>query len=222
MRKKEHLGLLNYEEKEELRRLNQLKTRQKTMTPELQELWERTDAKDPNVKQVSMNQGDSVEVLPDDEQEKVIWTYGLGGCFGTLVFSEDENGRKTAVMTHFDPTSISTNMNELRRLIKNNPAMKTSKYKQSILVLGAQDYEQNPETKKWEQKIRYQQKAAMLIIAIQAELGQDVEVKLEPYSEGRDLMAKDQGTLIVRIPPKGQATYKTWFSQGQLGKTIEN
>jgi len=219
LRKKEHLGLLDPEEKEELRRLNQLKTRQETMTPELQKLWERTEANDPNVEQVSMNQGSSVEISPEDKQEKVIWTYGLGGCFGTLVFSEDENGRKTAVLTHFDPLSISANMNELRRLIKANPVMKTSEYKQSILVLGAQNYEQNPKTKQWEQKIRDQQKADMLITAIQAELGQDVEVKLEPYSEQQDAMTKDQGSLIVRIPPKGQATYRTWFSQGQLGKT---
>jgi len=222
LRKKEHLGLLNPEEKEELRRLNQLETRQKTMTPELQRLWERTEANDPNVEQVSMNQGGSVEVLPDDEQEKIIWTYGLGGCFGTLVFSEDESGRKTAVLTHFDPLSISTNMNELRRLIRSNPAMRESKYKQSILVLSAQGYEQNSETKQWEQKIGDQQKEGMLVTAIQAELGQDIEVKLEHYSELQDAMTKDQGSLIVRIPPKGQATYRTWFSQGQLGKNDEN
>jgi len=148
LRKKEHLGLLTLEEKEELRRLNQLKTRQETMTPELQELWERTEAKDPNVEQVSMNQSSSVEVSLEDEQEKVIWTYGLGGCFGILVFSEDENGRKTAVLTHSDSLNISANINELRKLIKANPAMKTSKYKQSILVLGADRYEQNPQTKK--------------------------------------------------------------------------
>lgn len=222
LRKKEHLGLLTPEEKEELKRLYQLKERQETMTPELQELWERTEANDPNVEQVSMNHGSSVEVLPDDEQEKVIWTYGLYGCFGTLVFSEDESGRKTAVLTHFDPSHISANMSELKRLIRSNPAMKTSKYKQSILVLGAQGYEQNPQTKQWERKFKDPQKADMLITAIQAELGQDVEVKLEAYSAERDSKTKDQGVLIVRIPPKGQATYRTWFSRGQLGKTDEN
>jgi len=205
LRKKEHLGLLTPEEKEELRRLNQLKTRQQTMTPELQELWERTEANDPNVNQVSMNQGSSAEVLPDDEQEKIIYTYGLGGCFGTLVFCEDESGRKTVVLTHFDPLSISTNMDELRRLINSNPAMKTSKYKQSILVLGAEGQDQ--------------QKADMLITAIKAELGQDVEVKLETYSTQQDARTKNQGSLIVNIPPKGPATYRTWFSQGQLGRT---
>jgi len=222
LRKKEHLGLLSPEEKEELRRSNQLKTRQETMTPELQKLWERTEANDPNVEQVSMNQGSSVEVSPDAEKEKVIYTYGLRGCFGTLVFSEDENGHKTAVLTHFDPLSISANTSELKRLIGSNPAMKASQYKQSVLVLGTEGYEQNPQTKKWERKIQDRQKADMLITAIQSELGQDVEVKLEPYSAQQNAMVKDEGHLIVRIPPKGQATYRTWFSQGQLGKTDEN
>jgi len=73
-----------------------------------------------------------------------------------------------------------------------------------------------------QRKIQDQQKADMLITAIQTELGQDVEVKLEPYSAQQDAITKDQGSLIVRVPPKGQATYRTWFSQGQLGKTDEN
>lgn len=222
LRKKEHLSLLTQEEGKELSRLQQLKIRQETTTPELQKIWERTEAKDLNVEMVAMNHGKSVEVLPDDEQEKVIWTYGLGGCFGTLVFSEDKNERKTAVLTHFDPTRISENIDKLTRLIRSNPAMKKSEYKQSVLVLCAEVYEQNPQTQQWETKIQDQQKADMLILAIQAELGQDIEVKLEPYSAQIDLKMKDQGSLIVRIPPKGQATYKTWFSQGQLGKTDEN
>jgi len=200
--KKEHLGLLTLDEKEELKRLNESEIRQEIMTPELRELFERTEANDPSIEQVSMNQGSSIEALPNDEQEKIIWTYGLGGCFGTLVFSEDENGRKSAVLTHFDPLSISANMNELRKLIRSNPSMKEPKYKQSILVLGALEYKQNPETKQWETSMD-KQKTDMLIIAIKAELGQDVDVKLEPYSATNDTKTKDQGSLIVRIPPKG-------------------
>ncbi|MBA4320033.1 MAG: hypothetical protein C0412_16655 [Flavobacterium sp.] len=223
LRKKEHLGFLTPEEKEEFRRLCQLKKRAETMSPELQKLWERTEANDPNIEQVSMNQGKSIEVLPDDEQEKVIWTYGLGGCFGTLVFSEDENGRKTAILTHFGPLSISANVNELRKLIRLNSAMKASKYQQSILVWGgAEGYGQSPQAKQREWETEQQQKANMLITAIKAELGQYVNIKMELYSTLQDAVAKNQGTLIVRIPPNGQATYKTWFSQGQLGKTDQD
>lgn len=219
--KKEFLGLLTPEEKEELRRLYQQKLRQEKMTPELRRLWERTEANDPNVKQISMNEGGLVEVSPNDEQEKVIWAYGLRGCFGTLVFSEDEN-HKIAILTHFDPLSISSvNINALRSLIRAHPAMKTSKYK-IIVVLAEGVYEKDPETKQWRRKIIDQQKVDMLITAVREELGQDVEVKLEPYSSLQDAMTKDQGVFIVRIPPKGQATYRTWFSQGQLGKTEKN
>ena len=217
LRKKEHLGFLSQSEKEELRRLYQLKNRQESMSYELQKLWERTEANDPNVVQVSMNNGKLVKVLLNDEQEKVIWTYGLGGCFGSLVFSEDENKCKIVILTHFDPLSIYANISELERLIKSNISMKTSKCKQYILFLEGQ-YEQNLQTKQWKIENLYQQKADMLINTIQIELGQDVEIKIEPYSTLRDITTKDQGSLIVRIPPKGQATYRTWFSQGQLGR----
>lgn len=213
---------MDSEEEEELRRMNQLKKRKKTRSPELQELWERTEANDPNVEQVGMCQGGSVEVSPDDEHEKIIWTFGLGGCFSTLVFTEDEKGHKTAVLTHFDPMGISDNINELKRLIRVNPAMKKSKHKQSVLVLSAEGFEKNPETGKWEECIRDQKEVDMLIATIQDELGADVEVELKAYSEARIIGEKDHGSFIVRIPPKGQATYKTWFSQGQLGKIDED
>ena len=121
------------------------------------------------------------------------------------------------ILTHFDPLSIYANISELERLIKSNISMKTSKCKQYILFLEGQ-YEQNLQTKQWKIENLYQQKADMLINTIQIELGQDVEIKIEPYSTLRDITTKDQGSLIVRIPPKGQATYRTWFSQGQLGR----
>lgn len=222
LRKKEHLGMITKEEEEELTRLYQLQMREKTMSPELKKLWERVEVNDPNVVLVDMNQENLVEVSPDDEDEKVIFTYGLGGCFGILVFCEDEGGRKTAILAHYDPSSIYlNNIDKLITLIKFNPAMKTSKYKQLIL-LGPEAYEQNPKTKQWERKIGDQQKTDLLITRIQTELGPDVKVKLEPYSLLQSENIKDQGSLIVRIPSKRQASYRTWFSQGQLGEKDEN
>jgi len=55
LQKKETLGLINEEEREELRRLHQLKTREKDFSPEIQKLWERTEANDSDVEQVYMN-----------------------------------------------------------------------------------------------------------------------------------------------------------------------
>lgn len=222
LRKKEYLGMITKEEEEELTRLYQLQKREKTMSPELQRLWKRVEANDPNVVLVDMNQENLVEVLPDDEDEKVIFTYGLGSCFGILVFCEDEGGRKIAILAHYDPSSIYlNNIDKLITLIKFNPAMKTSKYKQLIL-LGLAAYEQNPKTKQWESKISDQQKVDLIITRIQTELGSGVKVKLELYSSNLSSDIKDQGSLIVRIPPKKQASYRTWFSQGQLGELDEN
>lgn len=222
LEKREYLGIITKEEEEELIRLRQLQKREKTMSPELQKLWERVEANDPNVVLVDMNQENLVEVSPDDEDEKVIFTRGLRGCFGILVFCEDEGGRKTTILAHYDPLSISVNIiDKLIILIKSNPAMKTSKYKQLVL-LGPEAYEQNPKTKQWERKIRDQQKADLLITRIQTELGSDVKVKLEPYSLLQAEDIKDQRSLIVRIPSKRQASYRTWFSQGQLGEIDEN
>lgn len=222
LEKRKYLGIITKEEEEELIRLRQLQRREKTMSPELQKLWERVEANDPNVVLVDMNQENLVEVSPDDEDEKVIFTRGLRGCFGILVFCEDEGGRKTAILAHYDPSSIYlNNIDKLITLIKFNPAMKTSKYKQLIL-LGLAAYEQNPKTKQWESKISDQQKADLIITRIQTELGSDVKVKLEPYSLLQVEDIKDQGSLIVRIPSKRQASYRTWFSQGQLGEIDEN
>lgn len=218
LRKKEHLNILSIKEKEELRRLYQLKDRQYRMSPELQKLWERTEANDLNIVEVSMGYGKSVE--SDGKQEKVIWTHSLGGCIGLLVFSEDENGHRIAILTHFSPLELSINMTELVRLIRSNSSMKTSKYKQFILFLE-KEYKQNLQTQQWETVIRNQQSMDIVIKMIQLELGQDVEVKIEMYSSMYDDMTKDQGTVIVRIPPKGQSTYRTWFSRGQLGKSYK-
>ncbi len=215
---KEHLNTLSSPEKEELRRLCQLKTRQEKMTSELQNLWERTESNDSNVVQVSMNDGKYIKVLSSDKQEKVIWTHSLCGCNASLVFSEDEYNTKIVILTHFMSTMTLINITKLKELIRSNSSMKTSKYKQFILFLQ-EEFEQNIQTKKWESKSKYD--VSEFISMIKEELGQNVEIKIEPYSTLCNDMEKDVGTLIVRVPPKGKSTYKTWFSQGQLGINYE-
>jgi len=85
LRKKEALGLIADDERGELRKLYQLKTRQEKNTPAIQKLWERIEANDPNVEQVDMGSGKAIKVTPTEE-EKIIWTFGLGGCYGSVVF----------------------------------------------------------------------------------------------------------------------------------------
>jgi len=212
---KDVLGQTTEEEKEKLRKYFQ----RKQFTPEVNSLWDRVEAGDPNVEQVAMSQGKAIEVSPDD-QEKIIWTYGLGGCYGCLVYTEHPNGTRNAVLTHYPPTEISQDLAKLRELIGNSLNMKEATTKQTVLVMAAGEWVQDPETKKDSYKVKDQQTADLLALAVQAELGAGVNVKLEPYSETQIAGKKDQGTLLVYIPPtgKGEARYRTWFSGGTLGK----
>jgi len=202
------------EEKTELRKHFQ----RKQFSPEVNALWDKVEAGDPNVEQVAMSQGKAVEVSATDP-EKIIWTYGLGGCYGCLVYTENSNGTRNAVLTHYPPTEISQDLAKLRELIGQSVQMKEATTKQTVLVMAAGEV-QDPATKKGSFRVRDQQIADLLAIAVQAELGAGVNVKLEPYSETQMAGEKDQGTLLVYIPPtgKGEARYRTWFSGGTLGK----
>jgi len=153
------------------------------------------------------------------DQEKIIWTYGLAGCFACLVYTEHPDGTRNAVLTHYPPTEISQNLGKLNELIKPNIKMKEAT-KQTVLVMAAGEWFQDPVTNEYSFRIQDQQTANLLALTVEAELGAGVSVNLVPYPlylfEGQ----KDTGTLLVRIPPKekGEARFKTWFSGGTLGK----
>jgi len=202
------------EEKTELRKHFQ----RKQFSPEVNALWDKVEARDPNVEQVAMSQGKAVEVSATDA-EKIIWAYGLGGCYGCLIFTEHPDGTRNAVLTHYPPTEISQDLSKLRELIGQSVKMREATTKQTVLVIAAGEWVQDPTTKKGSYRVRDQQTADLLALAVQAELGAGVDVKLEPYSEIQMAGAKDQGTLLVHIPPsgKGEARYRTWFSGGTLG-----
>ena len=219
---KEALGLITDKEKEELKRLYQIKSRQEKNTPAIQELWERVEANDPNVEQVDMSNGKSLEITPTDEKEKAIWTFGLGGCYGSVVFTEHEDGTRSCALTHYPSTELSVNMAKLGDLIGASEKMTTAKTKKAILALPG-EWTQNPETKKYEMKANDQRAIDALTLAIQAKLGTDVEIKIEPYSEMINTEEKDRGTMVVYLPPsgKGDVRYQTWFSGGKLTEESE-
>lgn len=216
LRKKEALGLITDEEKEELKRLYQLKTRQEKNTPAVQKLWERVEANDPNVEQVAMGNAKSVEVTPDGE-EKVLWTFGLGGCYCAVVFTEQEDGTRDCVLTHYPSTELSTNLRRLDYLLGNSEKIQTAMTKKVVLALPG-EWVQDPETEKYEMVTQNLQDLQTLTSVIQGKLGTDVDIKSEPYSENISFEQKNQGTLIVYVPPagKGDVRYQTWYSEGKL------
>ena len=72
-------------------------------------------------------------------------------------------------------------------------------------------------------KTKNQQAVDALVLAIQAKIGTDIEIKLEPYSEMISAGEKDQGILVVYVPPvgKGDVHYQTWYGSGKLTKQQE-
>jgi len=216
--KKEHLNIITPEEAAELHRLNRQQSRAK-MPTWLRELWEKTEANDPNVEQVRMNDGKFIELSPDDEQEKTIWTFGLGGCTATLIYAENADGKKFACMTHYDSLHKSENSNNLQKLIRSNPWLRNAKQTQAI-IMAEEHLEKNPNTQKWEPGFSDKMTIDLLLLKIKNELGVNCDIKLQPYSNFIKHSAKDHGVFVATIPPRGQATYKTWFNQGTLGKMI--
>lgn len=194
----------------------QLKDQYERFSPEVISLWDKVEAGDPNVEQVEMSQGKAIEVSPKDN-EKIIWTFGLAGCYACLLFTEHPDGTRNAVLTHYPPTEILQNSKTLQELIGQSKKMKGASIKQIVLVVPG-EWVKDPITNKYSLRVQNQQTADFLALAVQAELD-EVEVRLEPYSvvqmEGR----KDEGTFLVYVPPKGKGVvrYRTWFSHGTLG-----
>jgi hypothetical protein len=164
-----------------------------------------------------MSQGKAIEVSPEDN-EKIIWTFGLAGCYACLVFTEHPDGTRNAVLTHYPPTEIPQNLTTLQELIGQSEKMKGASIKQIVLVVPG-EWVKDPITNKCSLRVKDQQAANFLALAVQAKLGFEVEVRLEPYFVDQMEVKKDEGTFLVYVPPKGKGVvrYRTWFSHGTLG-----
>ena len=201
---------LSFEESAELQGLSG-----KDFSEEVYNFWKKVEANDPNVELVGMREGKIIKV-EGDQQEKIIWTYALGGCIACVIFTEHADGTRQAVLTHYPPAEISQNLVKLRELIKGNLKKKEAPIKQTLLLMMPGKWVQAPN----KIKSRRRQEGDLLIDAVQEELGTEIDVRIEPYSQQLEFGKKDQGTLIIYVPSsgKGKATYKTWFGEGTLSK----
>ncbi len=220
LRKKQALRLITGEEEAELINLFKDKHRKTGFSPEVRELWERTKAGDPNVKCVMMNDGQSIEVSAEDEDEKIIWTFGLGGCDAVAVLTETEDGTRNCVLTHYSVANLSKNSKKLSELLLGERKTKGGKSSSTALIFLNGEYEQDAKSGKWVLGAKYQKSIEMLTLALQVDLGEKVEIKVNFYSPVLNDEI-DGGVLYVRVPPKGkgEVCYKTWRGGGRLEKS---
>lgn len=101
-------------------------------------------------------------------------------------------------------------------MISDNLKKKEALAKQTLLLMMPGKWVQDPN----KIKSRHKQEGDLLIDAVQEELGTEIDVRIEPYSQQFGFGKKEQGTLLVYIPSsgEGEAIYKTWFGGGTLSK----
>lgn len=142
-----------------------------------------------------MNEGKAIEVQPG--KEHTLFTYALGGCQAVLVLGEQPNGKKTAILTHYSPTSrdTQTNLQQIRQLIRKYPDLKSKKVKLTSIILVPGD----PEINKNTLIAQDPRLVKTLQSTIQDELGKNVTKKVFPYSLA-GLRTGKSNAFIIKFP----------------------
>jgi len=210
LRRKDALGTITEAERKELAKQYQLKD----FSPELIDLITRSEASDPNVSLVNMSDGRTITVKPDDT-EKVIFTFGLGGCTAMITYGELLDGTRVGIQTHYPPTEMSGNLAKIRELSAQTPIKDSQR--RTALIISPGHYVQDPQSGEWSQQVKDKHILDVISVAIQADIGEDTEIRVIPYDENKKAGIKDEGVAVLRIPPKGNnPTYKTQSSAGNI------
>ena len=185
---------------------HELSFNRESFSDETLEVLDRYTEGDPNVEVVMMNDGKAVKIGPEENEERVILTLGLKGCYGTGIFVELEDGTRHCAVTHYDNSSIGRNLDKIHELIEGKGLKDSAVIKVAVVISGIGEYSTDDEGLVTGFVPRGQTKkdAAILETAIKNELGDDIEVKIEPYHESSYEGAKDEGLLMFRMPPKGK------------------
>lgn len=203
---------LGYASSSESQELNDY-IRRRNFTEETDALWEQAKAGNPNVIKVDMGEGKAIKVEAGDE-EKVIFTTGLNGCLGTLIYAEDSEGTRTTVITHYDSLDTTRNLTRIDELLTEHPSISNSPIKQVLFEV--------PGYKQKDGSVTHTKSTDDMTGQVEAKL-QDrlgaVQIRKEPYIVTQEPEARDAGVFVVTVPPisKAKPLYRTWFSKGKLG-----
>lgn len=144
---------------------------------------------------------------------RTMWTYGLGKCNATLTFAEMNDGAREVVLTHFFPDNIREHAGELSELLSKIDGKNVEKAKSIIFSLGKKTDEGG------RLEIEKPEIAEMLAAIVRSQIP-NAKIEMMPYPEFHNRLsgAKDQGVLVAKIPgkPRGEATFQTWFENGNL------
>ena len=94
-------------------------------------------------------------------------------------------------------------MKKLEELFSTHNDIKDAKIKKAV-IMAPGEWQKEPSTQKWQMRAKTTNKTIPLILAIEAGLGESIDVTIEPYSELIEYGKKDQGMFVVKLPPTGQ------------------
>lgn len=188
--KKEILGLITDEEKKELESYFQDQER------EFYKLFDLSLKNPEKFVLVNISEGKMIEA--SEEDEKTIWTYGLGGCYSCLIFAKKENN-SFCILTHYPQSETEEHLKQIEELIKGKPEIITAERKLTLIfspllaVTGP---------------ISFPKKLEIISNHIKNLFGGSVIEKFYPIEP---LEWENYGLLIAKIG-KG-LSYKTWFEE---------
>ncbi|MBI4162051.1 MAG: hypothetical protein HY513_00080 [Candidatus Aenigmarchaeota archaeon] len=68
------------------------------------------------------------------EGDGYLWTYGVGGCWATMIYAQG-SGKNHGILTHYSPPHFHVNRYKLRQLGREHPEMKSAQRKGAVILL---------------------------------------------------------------------------------------
>jgi len=121
---------------------------------EIQQLKNEKGKFTPNSQEIIVTMDDSeLAIIPANEKrERVISTFGLGGCTATVIALANDKGDKAVFLSHFSPFTNKNNLLGELAICKNMDKIKNNNWtKKKLLVFSPDEYEKD-ENGKWYSK----------------------------------------------------------------------
>lgn len=184
-----------------------LKNTHLPMDEDIKSLEEGKEQGDPNVKKIEMNNSNSLDFSASENQDRIIWTPSLAGCFAIAIIVEYEDGSGTISLSHYQPIEIEKNL----IIQKQTSAAPIKKIKtKKALIMVAEKHEKDSESLKWKRTIN-KDKVDTILDTIKSTFGTDTQILVEPYLSSAHVGRERDHSLVVKRTPSGNILYQTWY-----------
>ena len=140
------------------------------------------------------------EIASSDQEVKRIATFGLCGCSAVVSLFQTELGY-SAVLGHFDPIQAERELGEGSLGQLHNHLAGHAHEQATVLILTPGDWQKDDESGKYTLEPKQMDIVRKTRDYLEKNLQNLNETRIRCYSENQLFGAKDQGTLLVELPP---------------------